>query len=139
MPLLGPLVDNLLKKSLKRLNFRVNFNIFTSKVIFMDNVVILIGFICLFFLWWNLYVSTKIIGFLRNKGEDASLFRAGFFVKGRIFNYLPLYRRYTTEEEGRPGALYYLFYFTFFGFSFFYKIVAINLFVSNLFKLLSKN
>jgi len=80
----------------------------------MDNVVILFGFICLVFLWWNLYISTKIIEFLRDKGEEASLFKAGFYVKGRIFRYLPVYKRYTTEVNGRPGTMYYLFYFTFF-------------------------
>lgn len=80
----------------------------------MDNVVIIIGFICLLFLWWNLYISTKIIDFLRGKGEKANLFQAGFFIKGRIFNYLPIYKKYSMEEDGKPGTLYYLFYFTFY-------------------------
>lgn len=80
----------------------------------MNLLAIIIGVITLFFIWWNLWVSVKIVKFLKSKGEEVSLFNNGFFVRGKIFMYLPLYRKLSIETSGKVGHLYITFYITFF-------------------------
>jgi len=75
---------------------------------------ILFGVITLAFLWYNLIVSISIINYLRSKGKDVSLFRNWFFIKGRIFAYLPVYKETTLKYNGRVGGLYFHFYLSFF-------------------------
>jgi hypothetical protein len=82
----------------------------------MNSIAIIIGVITLLFIWWNLWVSTKIVKYLKNKGEDVSLYNNGFFVRGKIFKYLPLYRKLSIEDTGKVGQLYITFYITFFTF-----------------------
>jgi hypothetical protein len=72
-----------------------------------------LGVITLLLIWWNLWISIKIVKYLNEKGQDASLFRHGFFIKGKIFRYLPLYRKLTLEKTGNVGRLYSLFYVSF--------------------------
>lgn len=79
----------------------------------MNTSVIIIGIITLLLIWWNLSVSIKIIEYLKIKGEKVSLFNNVFFVKGKIFKYLPLYKKVTLEIEGKVGSLYHTFYLTF--------------------------
>lgn len=67
----------------------------------------------LFLIWWNLWVSREIVIYLNKKGERVSLFKFGFFIKGKVFSYLPLYRKRSLEEEGQVGKLYWQFYFSF--------------------------
>ncbi len=79
------------------------------------NTPVIFGLIALAFLWYNLYVSTAIIKYLKSRGEDASLFDGGVYVKGKIFKYLPLYEEHTYRETGRVGGLYTQFYISFAG------------------------
>ena len=79
----------------------------------MKNPAIIIGIICLLFIWWNLLVSVRIMRYLKSKGQKVSLFDNLFFVKGKIFAYLPLYKKISQEEDGKTGPLYLKFYFTF--------------------------
>jgi hypothetical protein len=79
----------------------------------MEPALIIIGIITLLFIWWNLLISLKIINYLKSKGEAASLFNNRFFIKGKIFKFLPLYRKITFEKDGKVGPLYFLFYMTF--------------------------
>lgn len=76
---------------------------------------IIFGLIALAFLWYNLYVTTAIIKYLKSKGEDASLFNGRVYVKGKIFKYLPLYEEHTYREDGKVGGLYTQFYISFVG------------------------
>jgi len=80
----------------------------------MNTSVIIVGVITLMLIWLNLWVSIKIIDYLKSKGEDVSLFNGGFYVRGKIFKYLPLYKKLTLEESGKPGEFYTIFYITFF-------------------------
>lgn len=64
-------------------------------------------------IWLNLWVSIKIIEYLRSQHQDVSLFNRGFFIKGKIFTYLPLYKKVSHEANGKVGPLYYTFYVTF--------------------------
>jgi hypothetical protein len=82
----------------------------------MEGMVIIIGIITLIFIWLNLLVSIRIMGFLKSKGETASLFNNNFFVKGKIFKYLPIYKKITLEIEGKVGFLYFFFFMTLFFF-----------------------
>jgi hypothetical protein len=79
------------------------------------NTPLIFGFIALGFLWYNLYVTISIIKYLKSKGEDASLFSGGIYIKGKIFKYLPMYEEHTYKEEGRVGGLYTQFYISFVG------------------------
>ncbi len=80
----------------------------------MNSLAIITGVIALCFIWWNLWISTKIVKYLKNKGENVSLYSNGFFVRGKIFRYLPLYRKLSIESTGKVGQLYITFYITFF-------------------------
>ena len=80
----------------------------------MNTLAIIIGVIALFFIWWNLWVTIEIIKYLKSKGEEVSLFSNGIYVRGKIFKYLPLYRKLTIECQGKVGNLYILFYTSFF-------------------------
>jgi hypothetical protein len=62
----------------------------------------------------NLWISLKIIKYLQEKGQEVSLFNGGFFVRGKIFKYLPLYKKVSIDNEGKVGHLYLNFYLTFF-------------------------
>jgi hypothetical protein len=84
----------------------------------MNTSVIIVGVITLLLIWLNLWVSIKIIDYLKSKGEDVSLFNGGFFVRGKIFKYLPLYKKVTLEIDGKVGPLYNTFYLTFILFMF---------------------
>jgi hypothetical protein len=79
----------------------------------MNIPVIIVGIITLLLIWWNLSVSIKIVEYLKSKGEKVSLFSNVIFVKGRIFKYLPLYKKVTTEKDGKIGPLYNTFYLSF--------------------------
>lgn len=79
----------------------------------MINQAIFYGLLCLTFLWVNLWASIRIIAYLQSRGEKASMFSGGFFVKGKIFQYLPLYKRHTQKETGKTGSLYYIFTISF--------------------------
>ena len=70
------------------------------------------GGICLVCLWVNLWASNRIIEFLRASGKDASLFKGGFFIKGKIFSYLPEYRD-LARRNGRPTHLLSVFWISF--------------------------
>ena len=83
---------------------------------------ILFGVLALLMIWWNLWISLQIVKYLQEKNRPASLFRGGFFVKGKIFSYLPVYKKVTTEEYGRPGSLYGRFYISFFGMVLFFLL-----------------
>ena len=88
----------------------------------MDYLALYVGIICLLFLWWNLWISMRIILYLRANGRDATLFRGPIFIKGRIFKYLPLYKEVSTKKEGRIGSLYRWFYISFIGMLTFFLI-----------------
>lgn len=79
----------------------------------MNTSVITIGVITLVLIWYNLRISIEIINYLKHQNQEVSLFNGGFFVKGKIFTYLPLYKKVTLEAEGKVGPLYYSFYVTF--------------------------
>ena len=79
----------------------------------MNTLAIILGVIALFLIWWNLWISIKIVKYLKSKGSDASLFSHGIYVKGKIFRYLPLYRKLSIENTGKVGQLYSLFYVSF--------------------------
>ena len=79
----------------------------------MNTGAIILGVIALFLIWWNLWISIKIVKYLKSKGNNASLFSHGIYVKGKIFRYLPLYRKLTIENTGKVGQLHFLFYFSF--------------------------
>ncbi|MBC2837811.1 hypothetical protein [Robiginitalea sp. SC105] len=51
--------------------------------------------------------------YLKSRGREVSLFDSGFFIKGKIFRYLPLYKEVTLREKGKTGSLYYQFYLSF--------------------------
>ncbi|WP_372767136.1 hypothetical protein [Lutibacter sp.] len=80
----------------------------------MNSLAIIFGIITLVFIWFNLLVSIKIIKYLQSKGEEVSLFNSGFFVRGKIFKYLPLYKKLSIESDGKVGHHYVNFYVTFF-------------------------
>lgn len=86
----------------------------------MDYLALYIGIICLLFIWWNLWISMRIVLYLRDHDHDASLFKGPIFIKGRIFRYLPVYKQISKEEEGRTGSLYRWFYISFVGMSLFF-------------------
>ena len=79
----------------------------------MNTLAIILGVIALFIIWWNLWISVNIVKYLKREGNDASLFSHGIYVKGKIFRYLPLYRKLTLEKNGKVGNLYSLFYISF--------------------------
>ncbi len=74
---------------------------------------ILIGIATLILIWANLWISIRIIAYLKEKGEEASLFTNRMFIKGKIFSYLPLYKKISQETDGKTGPLYYAFYGSF--------------------------
>ena len=74
---------------------------------------IIFGLLALIALWYNLYVSISIIKYLKSNGKEANLFTKGFYVKGKIFKYLPLYKETTLKKEGKVGHLYAQFYYSF--------------------------
>ena len=76
---------------------------------------IILGLTTLTFLWYNFYVSLKIVNYLKSNGVDASLFSKGFYVKGKIFKYLPSYKETTLKKEGKVGSLYSQFYVSIIG------------------------
>jgi len=80
----------------------------------MNTLAIIFGIIALIFIWWNLWVSIKIVKYLKSKGENASLFSNGIYVKGKIFKYLTLYNKISLESTGKVGQLYIEFYISFF-------------------------
>ena len=80
----------------------------------MNTIAIIFGVVALIFIWWNLWVSTKIVKYLKSNGENSSLFNNGFYVKGKIFKYLPLYKKISFENTGKVGQLYITFYISFF-------------------------
>lgn len=81
---------------------------------YIMNISIILGFITLIFLWYNFYISILIVKYLKSKGEDVSLFnKSGFYIKGKIFKYLPLYKQITITNEGKIGSLFYQFYISF--------------------------
>lgn len=88
---------------------------------------VILGLITLTFLWYNFYVSLKIVNYLKSNGVDASLFSKGFYVKGKIFKYLPLYKKATIEKEGKIGGLYSLFYISLIGMILFFVLGIISL------------
>ena len=79
----------------------------------MIKTIIIIGLATLIMLWVNLWISVRIIAYLKGKGENASLFTNSIYVKGKIFRYLPLYKRISKETDGKVGGLYYAFYGSF--------------------------
>jgi len=90
------------------------------------NYTIIFGLIALIFLWYNFYVSISIVKYLKSNGKEASLFTKGFYVKGKIFKYLPLYKEITLQNEGKVGSLYSHFYFTFLSMLFFLVLGLIS-------------
>jgi hypothetical protein len=88
---------------------------------------VIYGIICLIFIWLNLYISTQIVSYLKKHGYDASLFTNGFYVRGKIFKYLPAYKETTNKLEGKIGSLYAMFYFSFMGLCFFLLMGLLNL------------
>ena len=80
---------------------------------------IIFGLIALIFIWYNFYVSISIVKYLKANGKEASLFTKGFYVRGKIFKYLTLYKETTIQKEGKVGNLYSQFYFSFFMLLFF--------------------
>ena len=76
---------------------------------------IIFGLITLAFVWYNFYVSLAIVNYLKANGKEANLFSKGFYVKGKIFKYLPLYKETTLQKEGKVGSLYSQFYISFIG------------------------
>ena len=88
----------------------------------MEDIVIVFGAICLLFIWWNLWVSLEIVKYLKKKDQPASLFQKGFFIKGKIFEYVPVYREITRKDTGKTGSLYHLFYISFVGMCLFFLL-----------------
>lgn len=80
---------------------------------------IVFGLITLILIWYNLHLSTSIVNYLKENGSEASLFTNGFYVRGKIFKYLPLYKEISFKKKGKIGSLYYLFYYSFMGIFFF--------------------
>lgn len=74
---------------------------------------LLFGSLCLLLLWINLWSSIRIIDYLKTRGEEASLFKKGFFIKGRIFRYLGRYKSLSSQEYGRAGKWLTIFYLSF--------------------------
>jgi hypothetical protein len=79
----------------------------------MDTIAIIIGVIALLLIWWNLWISIKIVKYLNENGQDASLFLHKFFIKGKIFRYLASYKKISLKNTGKVGELYSLFYISF--------------------------
>jgi len=79
----------------------------------MNTIVIIIGIIILIFIWWNFWVSIQIVKYIKRKGEKVRLFKNFLFVKGKIFKYLPVYKKLTIQENDKVGQLYYYFYLSF--------------------------
>ncbi|MCA6074397.1 hypothetical protein [Fulvivirga sedimenti] len=79
------------------------------------NAAIIFGGVALFFLWYNLFVSIRIVDYLRKNEQNATLFNSGFFVKGKIFKYLPIYKEVSFNKEGKVGNLYQQFIISFLG------------------------
>ena len=81
----------------------------------MNSFAIFFGVIALILIWWNLWISIKIVNYLKDNGQDVSLFHNGFFIKGKIFQYLPIYKELTLKKIGKTGKYYVQFYVTFIG------------------------
>ena len=79
----------------------------------MKSFALYFGVAALLLIWWNLSISIKIINYLKKEGFDASLFSNGFYVKGKIFKYLPLYKEHTIKKTGKTGKWYSQFYISF--------------------------
>lgn len=79
----------------------------------MTKTILIIGCATLVLIWVNLWISVKIIAYLNSKGHKAGLFKNRMYVKGKIFKYLPLYKKVSKETDGKVGILYYSFYATF--------------------------
>ncbi len=76
---------------------------------------VIFGILALIFLWYNLFISSQIMNYLRQKDLNVSLFNGVIFVRGKIFKYLPLYKETSLKHEGRIGSLYNKFYLSFAG------------------------
>ena len=76
----------------------------------MTKLALIIGFLVLILIWINLWVSIRIIAYLNSMGEKADLFNNRIYVKGKIFSYLPIYKKISKETDGKVGVLYYAFY-----------------------------
>ena len=79
----------------------------------MTKTTLIIGCATLVLIWVNLWISVQIVAYLNSKGHKAGLFTNGMYVKGKIFKYLPLYKKVSKERDGKVGILYYSFYMTF--------------------------
>jgi hypothetical protein len=78
-----------------------------------NDFIILIGIIALGLLLWNLWVSIQIVKYLNANNIKAKIAHQ----RGKIFRFLPVYKKSTIETTGKPGPLYNLFVLSFVLFS----------------------
>lgn len=80
-----------------------------------NDIIILIGIISLGLLLWNLWISIQIVKYLNENNVKAKIAHQ----RGRIFKFLPVYKRITIKATGKVGPLYNLFVISFVLFSIF--------------------
>ena len=79
-----------------------------------NDLIISIGIISLGLLLWNLWISIQIVKYLNDNNIKAKI----AYQRGRIFRYLPVYKKITIEKTGQVGQLYNFFIISFVLFSF---------------------
>ena len=78
-----------------------------------NDILISIGLVCLGLLLWNLWISIQIVKYLNKNNIKAKIAHQ----RGRIFKFLPVYKRTTIELTGKVGTHYTLFIISFILFS----------------------
>lgn len=78
-----------------------------------NDLILFIGIISVGLLLWNLWVSIQIVKYLNDNNVNARIAHQ----RGRIFRFLPVYKKITIEATGKIGPLYSFFVLSFVLFS----------------------
>jgi hypothetical protein len=78
-----------------------------------NDLLFFIGLVCFGLLMWNLWISIQIVKYLNDHNIKAKIAHQ----RGRIFKFLPIYKKTTYESTGKVGPYYNLFFISFFLFS----------------------
>lgn len=87
-----------------------------------ENLTMAFGLAALVFLVWNFTISIRIMNYLKAKGEKVN----PALMHVRIFDSAQKYKRFTIEEEGKPGKLYAPFWLSFVLFALFLLLGIIS-------------
>lgn len=74
-----------------------------------NSLIIIVGIILFGCILWNLYVSIQIVTYLNENNIESKIAHQ----RGRIFKFLPLYKKISFEKTGKVGKLYNSFILSF--------------------------